>query len=532
MSTRYPLCLYKFIKTLPSFRDAIRTNFLHGYASASLKHGGARESGLWFAVAALAFCVCTPAVLADTWSTKAPAPTPRPSLAGAAIDGNLYAVGGFLDSTGKRTPAVEVYDPTTDRWTTKAPMLTARDATAAGVINGKLYIAGGLDDSHHVSHLLEVYDPATDSWTTAASMPTGLGLCYAAAGVIDGKLYVAGGQSETSGQTPVSTLEMYDPMSDTWTVKTSMPTARTTVAGAAANGRLYVAGGYLNGYLSTLEVYDPASDTWTTASSMPTARSFAAAAGIDGKFYVVGGGSTAGIFGTLEVYDPGTDMWTTETPMPTVRSTLAAAAIDGNLYAVGGVNTSGDLSTLEVFGTSFNLPPVAVIAPTSPVECASYNGTQVTLDGSGSYNPDGGHLTYAWSEDGNPVGGNTPTITVTVPLGIHKFSLTVTDPGGLGNTTTTQVTVQDTTPPSLSIALAPNILWPPNHKLVPITAAISTSDTCVAAPQIVLVSITANEPLAPGEVQGAAFGTDDSSFNLAATRLGSGDGRSIQLHIE
>ena len=48
----------------------------------------------------------------------------------------------------------------------------------------------------------------------------------------------------------------------------------------------------------------------------------------------------------------------------------------------------------------------------------------------------------------------------------------------------TQVAVVDTTPPQLSLAVSPTILWPPNHKLVAITASIATSDTCDASPAI------------------------------------------------
>jgi hypothetical protein len=37
---------------------------------------------------------------------------------------------------------------------------------------------------------------------------------------------------------------MYDPISNTWSAKASMPTARNWAAGAAAGGRFFVMGGY------------------------------------------------------------------------------------------------------------------------------------------------------------------------------------------------------------------------------------------------------------------------------------------------
>ena len=37
-------------------------------------------------------------------------------------------------------------------------------------------------------------------------------------------------------------------------------------------------------------------------------------------------------------------------------------------------------------------------------------------------------------------------------------------------TATQNVTIVDTKPPTISVKLSPAVLWPPDHKLVPITA--------------------------------------------------------------
>jgi hypothetical protein len=128
-------------------------------------------------------------------------------------------------------------------------------------------------------------------------------------------------------------------------------------------------------------------------------------------------------------------------------------------------------------------------------------------------------------DEHNNIIGSTAIVSVSVPLGAHTFTLTVTDPGGLSSSATTHVTVQDTTPPPLTVSLSPNVLWPPNSKLVPITASIQVSDTCDPNPSVVLVSITSNEPGASSDIQGASIGTDDRSFLLRAERLGAGSGR-------
>jgi hypothetical protein len=78
----------------------------------------------------------------------------------------------------------------------------------------------------------------------------------------------------------------------------------------------------------------------------------------------------------------------------------------------------------------------------------------------------------------------------------------------------------DITPPTLSITLSPATLWPPNDKLVSVTAAITVKDDYDPEPEIKLESITASEPLAANDIQGAQLGTDDRSFALAAKRAG------------
>ncbi len=160
--------------------------------------------------------------------------------------------------------------------------------------------------------------------------------------------------------------------------------------------------------------------------------------------------------------------------------------------------------------------PVANAGPGQVVECASHQGTLVQLDGSGSTDPFGRTLTYGWSVDGvaTALAGARPTILL--PLGTHTISLTVTDPCNGTSTATESVTIQDTTPPTVSNLAnnGPACLWPPNGKWVDlslggeITAVVS--DVCDPNPIFLIGSVTNSEPDSPSTSDGDGDQTGDS----------------------
>ncbi len=120
----------------------------------------------------------------------------------------------------------------------------------------------------------------------------------------------------------------------------------------------------------------------------------------------------------------------------------------------------------------------------------------------------------------------SPASGSTFPLGATTVHCTATDLHGNSATGTFTITVRDTTPPVLHVTLSPQILWPPNKKLIPITATIQVSDLCDPNPTVMLVSIGSNDPDDdPKDIQGAVLGTDDRTFQLRARRADKGAAR-------
>ncbi len=85
--------------------------------------------------------------------------------------------------------------------------------------------------------------------------------------------------------------------------------------------------------------------------------------------------------------------------------------------------------------------------------------------------------------------------------------------------------VGDTMPPTLTVTLSPSGLFPPEHQLISVQAAITASDDKDAQPTVKLLSITSSEADSgldprdvPNDVQDATFGTDDRTFLLRAEK--------------
>ena len=80
----------------------------------------------------------------------------------------------------------------------------------------------------------------------------------------------------------------------------------------------------------------------------------------------------------------------------------------------------------------------------------------------------------------------------------------------------------DSRPPTLEVTLTPNTIWSPDDKHIPVNVTFAAKeDDYDNLPEIRLESITANEPLEPGDIHDASFGLDDRHIRLRAKHNGS-----------
>jgi Streptogramin lyase len=283
----------------------------------------------------------------NQWYPKPSMTAPKSKAAIIEVDGKIYAIGG-IQSDGILSNSIEEFNPETNLWTTKASMPGGpRQGMAVASIDGKIYVIGGKAGSQNLK-LVEMYDINTGKWTTMADMPTPRQGTVAAA--VNGKIYVIGGYNGTKH---FRIVEEYDPVKNSWsaTGKALMPTARDTAGVAVVDGEIYVIGGYNQDskYLSSVEAYNPATDTWEIKAAMKVPRRALGVCQLNNRIYAIGGYNTEGDLSAVEVFDTSTGEWTQKADMSMKRSYLSIVPIYNSVYSIGGTYEGKPVNTVEEF---------------------------------------------------------------------------------------------------------------------------------------------------------------------------------------
>jgi len=295
-----------------------------------------------------------------SWETRAPVIAVNEcgveGAAASVIDGKIYVSHGF--SCGDNA-ALRIYDIHTDTWTLGPAASVPRSELAGVAVGGKHYAIGGRAES--VLSDVEIFDPASGTWSAGPPMPTArAGLC---ATVLDGKIHVIGGRDGTTpgSGSPLAAHEVFDPGENSWSTKASLPTAvMDDYACVALDGKIYVFGGAdieeeeVLTVTGATQIYDPSEDGWTSGAPMPSPRSNAVAGVLNSHPIVVGGAVPDFEFGffsnvsTVSIYHPATDSWTSGPTKPTAGSEFGASMIvSGNVLFAIGSGIEGASSTVH-----------------------------------------------------------------------------------------------------------------------------------------------------------------------------------------
>ncbi len=427
-----------------------------------------------------------PAALLGQWSKGPILPTPKCYADAVYLDGAIYVVGGLGGDRRFDTKCYKL-DIASGNWTVDFTLPVQRALSAVQAVNGKIYIIGGYNATNPFSVQAPVieYDPATSTLTPKANMP--LPVYGAGSFVYDGRIWILGGGT-TSFTTSCTTIQIYDPAANTWTVSSSTTPYTVWGQGVAAvdNIVLHVGGcRYTNGqglygawaYKGTV-VGDEI--TWAQIADYPDGSIMRYAAGADNSRMYFSGGYNAGSqssgppSGKTYNYDPVTDQWTMMDPKPTPVYFSSRLVFDGTdkLYIVGGNNTANTVTAeVEILSTTAEGGPVALIAKPTIDTWLKLGGTkqeQVLLVNNGS----GALVWSAAVLESSASWVTLPTPGGTIPMG-ESTQIPIglsTDPGNGTFNATVVVTTND-----------------PDHASIPIAITIHVQDQDVDTEQNVLL---------------------------------------------
>jgi N-acetylneuraminic acid mutarotase len=259
--------------------------------------------------------------------------------AGASAGANQGA--GGASTSG---PATTGSGASAAGWTSVAAIAGGpRQENAVVALNGEIYVLGGFDRETDELSTVEAYDPVSNSWRDAPSLPTPLHHVNAAE--VGGKIYVLGALAG-GGFTAVGDGLVLDPALNGW--ESITPMASGTERGGAAVGvigtKVYVAGGYRGGAVTDFAAYDTVADSWQSLPPLPERRDHLVGGVVDGVFFAVGGRDAAieDLNGRVDAFDPAEGYWRSVSAMSVPRAGAASATLDGRIYVFGGEGAPGN----------------------------------------------------------------------------------------------------------------------------------------------------------------------------------------------
>lgn len=216
----------------------------------------------------------------------------------------------------------------------------------------------------------------------------------------------------------------------------------------------------------------------------------------------------------------------------------AGAVLTFQLVVNDGVLDSAP-DTVEVAVSNVNQAPVADAGDAQ----TKSGGATVTLDGTQSFDPDGQAITHLWTQISGPgvtlSDPTAPAPSFTAPsvaaITALEFDLTVSDGSLTSEASRTTVTVLGALQPLAcdSARPVPEIVWPPNHKMIPVRIE-GLADPEGPPVTITITAVTQDEPVTGrdyGQMKPDAVIQGDRALLRAERRPTRANGRVYEMHF-
>jgi alpha-tubulin suppressor-like RCC1 family protein len=242
-------------------------------------------------------------------------------------------------------------------------------------------------------------------------------------------------------------------------------------------------------------------------------------------------------------------------------TTIAAGAdytlflrFDGSLWSMGNniygqlgngtfsSNVAGTNGPEQIFKLEPTPSPMLQFQDSSPIILECTNGSAIGTVDAQVEDSTGNSLEIVWTVDGVPLQTNDVpsecgiistnlSLVGTFESGEHVVAVSASNGQASPATASTAVSVRDTTPPQIeNVEACPNILWPPDKRMIPVQIKVDAIDNCDAMPEGKIINVSSNER--ENQFQQDWEITGPLSLNLRADRLGTQRGRIYTIEVQ
>jgi hypothetical protein len=331
-------------------------------------------------------------------------------------NGELLTIGGGGQNNPVRVKTSEILNPATMTWTPVGDVAIGNEVSPIVL----LYTGEALM-THRPPQL---YDPGTQSWRLAGDfvqanrMSNGDHADHEMVLMPDGKVVAIGFKTFDPGDVG-NIIEIYDPASDSWSLKQNQPPVRSRASILLLpDKKIVVLGGYKEdlgdatpvnpwGQVALADLYDAASDTWRRLAPMSMGREYHAMPILvpDGRVFITGGEGAPGNEPMASVIEAFTPPYLLRGVRPEILD-LATTTLK-----------RGDELTFRVAKTN---------APTSVILMGTSATTHFMDSGNGRY------LELAFTQSGDEISATIPNDPVRSVYGYYTLFVLVDDIPSVG----------------------------------------------------------------------------------------------------
>jgi len=293
-----------------------------------------------------------PVVVDPQWAATGSMTTPRVLHQATLLnDGRVLVTGGTTYYMSPSYTTTEIFDETAGTFTAGPNMSAPRAGhTATLLLDGRVLVAGGYrKDGTTITYLstTEIFDPTTNTFTAGPTMPGPRGH-HSAVRTASGHVALVGGRKDETTTGFLTTGLDFNPTTSTY---------RTSIVGAMQDGGRYwvpatllspnsvlCAGGFSStGQKSSVEIFYPEYEMaayWSPGTAMSTPRAYFELATTPAGDVLAAGGSGM----TAEIFRKATSKWEPAGASATGHSQSTSTLLDeGRILVVGGGDPKADI---------------------------------------------------------------------------------------------------------------------------------------------------------------------------------------------